>query len=83
VKYWQDKNKREVDFIIDNIHEQIPVEVNFKNKLKQNDFSGLKAFLKQYPDTRKSFLINPVSQYSDKIHNISIMLPYIAGKIVN
>ncbi len=82
VKYWQDKNKREVDFIIDNIHEQIPVEVKFKNKLKQNDFSGLKAFLKQYPDTRKSFLINPVSQYSEEIHNISIMLPYIAGKIV-
>ncbi len=83
VKYWQDKNKREVDFIIDNIHEQIPVEVKFKNKLKQNDFSGLKAFLKQYPDTRKSFLINPVSQYSEEIHNISIMLPYIAGKIVS
>lgn len=83
VKYWQDKNKREVDFIIDTIHEQIPVEVKFKNKLKQNDFSGLKAFLKQYPDTRKSFLINPVSQYSEEIHNISIMLPYIAGKIVS
>ena len=83
MNYWQDKNKREVDFIIDNIHEQIPVEVKFKNKLKQNDFSGLKAFLKQYPDTRKSFLINPVSQYSEKIYNINIMLPYIAGKIVN
>ena len=35
IKYWQDKNKREVDIIIDKIHEQIPVEVKFKRKIKQ------------------------------------------------
>ena len=82
IKYWQDKNKREVDFIIDNIHKQIPVEVKFKSNLKQNDFYGLKAFLMQYPDTEKSFLINLASQYTEEKFNIDLILPYLAGKII-
>ena len=81
IKYWQDKNKREVDFIIDKVHEQIPVEVKFKRSLKQNDFIGLKAYVKQYPETNKSFLINQVAQYTDTINNIDVMLPYLTGKI--
>ncbi len=81
IKYWQDKNRREVDFIIDNIHEQIPVEVKFKNRLKQSDFFGIRAYFKQYPDTGKSFLVNPKAQYKEASLNTNIVLPYLAGKI--
>ena len=81
IRYWQDKNKREVDFIIDKIHEQIPVEVKFKRSLKQNDFIGLKAYIKQYPETQKSFLINPFAQYTESVNKINIMLPYLTGKL--
>ncbi len=80
IKYWQDKNKREVDFIIDNIHEQIPVEVKFKNRLKQNDLPGLKAWLKLYPDTAKGYLVNLSTQYHDK-NNISHILPYRVAEL--
>ncbi len=83
IKYWQDKNKREVDFIIDNIHEQIPVEVKFKTNLKQNDFTGLWAFLKQYPDTEKVFLVNPGAQYKETISGINIILPYLTSKRID
>ena len=75
IKYWQDKNKREVDFIIDNIHEQIPVEIKFKKRLKQNDLQGLKAYLKQYPQTQKEYLVNISAQYRDT-NNINHILPY-------
>jgi len=83
VKYWQDKNKREVDFIIDHVTRQIPVEVKLKNRLKNNDFLGLKAFLKQYPGTEKSFLVNPGAQHKESIFNINITLPYLVGKCIN
>lgn len=81
IKYWQDKNKREVDFIIDKIHEQIPVEVKFKRNLKQNDFKGLKAYIKQYPETQKMFLINPIAQYTESVNNINVILPYLTEKL--
>ena len=79
IKYWQDKNKREVDFIVDRVHQQIPIEVKFKRKIKQNDLSGLKAFSKQYPKTGKCLLISPNSSYNEKFNNINIyvMLPYV------
>ncbi len=82
IKYWQDKNKREVDFVIDHVHRQIPVEVKFKRSLKRNDFLGIKAYLKQYPATRESFLVNPTSQYKDNSTNINIILPYLVRERV-
>ncbi len=83
VKFWQDKNKHEVDFVIDKIHRQIPVGIKFKTRLKQNDFTGLKAFLRQYPRTGKSFLINPAAQYNEETLNISIRLPYLVNRITD
>lgn len=82
IKYWQDKNKREVDFIIDKISIQIPVEVKFKTRLKQNDFTGLKAFLKQYPDTKNGILVNLSFQNKIEKVNIKTMLPYRIAEII-
>ncbi len=42
IKYWQNKQKHEVDFIIDKIHKQIGLEVKYKEKLKSEDYKGVK-----------------------------------------
>ncbi|MCF8236309.1 MAG: DUF4143 domain-containing protein [Bacteroidales bacterium] len=78
LNYWQDKNKNEVDFIIDKIHKQFPLEVKFKNKLKYNNFTGLKAFASQYPTSKHFYCISRSSQYIEKINGnrIQVMLPF-------
>ncbi len=42
IKFWQDKQNHEVDFIVDKVNEQIGIEVKFKEKLKSEDYKGLK-----------------------------------------
>jgi len=44
LKYWNDKNKREVDLIIDNISNISAYEIKFKKNIKAKDLSWLKAF---------------------------------------
>lgn len=56
LKYWNDKNKRKVDIIIDNISEVIPYEIKFKKIIKVKDLIWLKAFWKEY--NKKGNLIN-------------------------
>ncbi|MCD4789164.1 MAG: DUF4143 domain-containing protein [Bacteroidales bacterium] len=78
IKFWQDKNNHEVDFIIDKVHKQIPIEVKHKRKLKHEDFVGLRAFIRQYPQTKETFLVNPALQNTQTIEKIpvSLKLPY-------
>ncbi|HIH42946.1 TPA: DUF4143 domain-containing protein, partial [Candidatus Woesearchaeota archaeon] len=57
IKFWQDKNLHEVDFIIDLISKQIPVEVKFKDRLKQDDLIGLRLFEEEYK-ANKAYLVN-------------------------
>jgi len=74
LKFWEDKQKHEVDFIIDLINEQIPVEVKFKNKLTKKDLIGLKVFLNNYKKVKKAYLINiNTRETKDKIN---IKLPF-------
>jgi hypothetical protein len=72
LKFWQDKNKREVDMVIDKIHKQIPVEIKFKRILKSDDFTGIKAFLREYQG--KGYLVNIGEQ--EKKEDIKTILPY-------
>jgi predicted AAA+ superfamily ATPase len=58
IKYWRTKSGVEVDFIIDNIINLDILEIKFKNKLKNSDFSWLKSFEKIYSEKiKKSFLL--------------------------
>ncbi len=57
IKFWQDKARHEVDFVLDRVSYRIAVEAKFKTRLKRNDFKGLLAFKKMYPES-KLFLIN-------------------------
>lgn len=75
VKFWQDKNDHEVDFILD----QAALEIKFKTSLKSEDFIGLEAFVKQYQQAKKLYLINVgVQGKKGKIHS---QLPYVLNPI--
>ena len=48
LKYWNHKNKKEVDIIIDNISSLDSYEVKFKKNIKSKDLSWLKVFWEMY-----------------------------------
>lgn len=79
IKFWQDKQRHEVDFIVDLISRQIPVETKFKEKLKQSDFIGLNTFLEDY-NIKKAFLINLSMQKNNK--KIKMKLPFNLNKSI-
>jgi len=74
IKFWQDKNRHEVDIILDFISKQIPIEIKYKESLKREDFLGLKTFCDMYPESRTPFLINLNRQEQDKEYEF--ILPY-------
>lgn len=80
IKFWQDKNNNEVDLIIEENTYLIPIEIKFKHNLKQDDFNGLHAFLKEYPKTKKAYLINLDTQKILK--KIRLILPYYLNKML-
>lgn len=57
IKFWQDKQKREVDFVIDKVSDQMALEVKFKEKLKAEDYLGLKHL-----NLEKSYVVNLILQ---------------------
>lgn len=73
IKYWQNKQKMEVDFIIDKVHEQIGLEVKYKTNLKSKDYKGLEKIKKEI---KKGYLVNPKTQDAKHI------LPYNITKII-
>lgn len=78
IKFWQDKNQNEVDFILEKGAKTRAVEVKFKKNLKNSDFSSLNLFKKDYPNT-ECFLINLSSQ--KKYKSIKTLLPYKAAEL--
>jgi len=73
IKFWQDKNKNEVDFVIDSGSFLLGLEVKWKNLLKKRDFKGLRAFKKNYQQA-ECFLINLGQQI--QTDEFQIMLPF-------
>ena len=72
MKFWQNKNKQEVDLIIEETG-IFPIEIKYKEKLKSEDEIGLNSFLQEY-NLKRGYLINLSTQESkNKIHFI---LPY-------
>ena len=74
IKFWQDKNRHEVDIILDFVSKQIPIEIKYKENLKKDDFLGLKTFCDMYPKAHTPFLINLDRQEQDKKYEL--ILPY-------
>lgn len=74
IKFWQDKNRHEVDLLIDEIKTQIPIEIKFKTNIKADDLTSLTNFLKEYPKIKKAYLLNLSTQKKTK--NINFILPF-------
>lgn len=73
LKFWQDKNKNEIDIILEE-NESAPIEVKFKQNLKSEDFASINIFLKEYPKVKKAYVINLASQKQHK--KVQFLLPY-------
>lgn len=80
MRFWQDKNSNEVDFIIEEGERIIPVEVKYKETIKLDDEKGLKLFFASYKQVKRGYLINLASQKQQK--NIFSVLPYHLQEIL-
>ncbi|MCX5698443.1 MAG: ATP-binding protein [Candidatus Omnitrophica bacterium] len=79
IKFWQDKNQTEIDFIIDAKETLTAIEVKFKQSLASDDLSAFKIFERDYFGAR-CFLVNLSSQKTFK--KIKTLLPYKAARII-
>lgn len=79
LKFWQDKNRHEVDIVIDLVHQQVPIEVKSTEAPRSAEFVGLNAFIDAYPKTGKAYMVNMGCQDKGKITS---MLPYDIGAFV-
>lgn len=79
LRFWQDKHKNEVDLIYEKDSAIVPIEIKYKQSIKNIDFKGLKVFMNQYKKTKKGYLINLNSQKMEG--NIVLLLPYCLDKI--
>ncbi len=69
IKYWRDKNGREVDFITQKNNRIKAYEIKNKNVIKKRDISNLLFFRKTYPETELFLLnFNAVELSSEKIN---------------
>jgi len=57
IHYWRTTNKAEVDFVVDQGVELIPVEVKYQNLLKPNPGRSLLSFLAQY-QPKKAYIVH-------------------------
>lgn len=57
IKYWRDKNNREIDFIVEREDKLFAYEVKFRNTITPKMMANLLYFQKWYPNV-KSYLIN-------------------------
>lgn len=71
IKFWNNKNLQEVDFVIQKSSSLIGLEVKFKETLKKVDYSGIKAFTNDYPNA-KTYVINLTIQ--DNAHRLPFYL---------
>jgi len=55
--YLRHKNGMEIDFIVDLGDEVIPIEVKWTQRPVEHDARHLNAFMKQYPDTRRGYVV--------------------------
>ncbi len=57
IKFWRDPDGPEVDFIVDNNHSYLPLEVKWTKSPTAKDVKHLKVFLNEYPNAKQAYLI--------------------------
>jgi len=75
IKFWRSKNKKELDLILDDGAAVKPIEIKYKNNIKNSDFSGLKNFMNNYPNYKHGYLINTQTNKSVS-ENITMLSPF-------
>jgi len=75
IKFWRSRNKQEVDLILDDGGTVKPIEIKYKNNIKNSDFSGLKNFMSNYPNNDHGYLINTQTNKSVS-ENITMLSPF-------
>ncbi|MBI5036639.1 ATP-binding protein [Candidatus Micrarchaeota archaeon] len=59
IRFWQDKNRREVDIVLGaGGGTETAIELKYKNAPSKDDETGLRAFLTSHPEAKKAFLVN-------------------------
>jgi len=53
--YW--KNKREVDFVVEENGSPLPIEVKYQESITTDDFAGLHSFFNHFKETKEGWLI--------------------------
>lgn len=48
IKYYRDKQKHEVDIIIDSVSRQMPIEIKYKKNIAARDITSIKKFMESY-----------------------------------
>ncbi len=56
IYYWRTSNKKEVDFVLYGNRGLFIFEVKRTNRISKSDLTGIKAFLKDYPEARAYFI---------------------------
>jgi len=75
IKFWRSKNKQEVDLILDDGGAVKPIEIKYKNNIKNSDFTGLKNFMSNYSNYDHGYLINTQTNKSVS-ENITMLSPF-------
>ncbi len=73
IKFWQDKNQTEIDFVIEGSKALRAIEVKFKQSLASDDLSAFNMFRRDYSGAG-CFLVSLSSQKTFK--KIKTVLPY-------
>lgn len=79
VKFWQDKNQTEIDFVIEAGRRLTAIEVKFKRSLAGDDLSAFKIFGRDYPRAG-CFLVNLSCRRT--IKKVKALLPYKAAGMI-
>ena len=79
IRYWRDKQGHEVDFIIER-RGHAPIAMEAKWSSKNCDFTGLRVFLRQYPNAKAFLVCNDLSKSIKKnIDGISVVYAGLKG----
>ena len=57
IKYWRDASGLEIDFIIDQAHQYIPIEVKWSDKPQLSDARHLIKFMEENMDIKTSYIV--------------------------
>jgi predicted AAA+ superfamily ATPase len=78
LKFWGDKNQREVDLVVDIPSCLTALEIKYKRKIKGTEFSGLRAFENMYRHRQPLLLLVNIGEQFQS-GNIGLRLPFHIG----